>query len=146
VGAAASTRARVRADVVWLAHRGLGMHEFAGRVRRTLATAVPFDGACLSTVDPATLLPTGCAAENALPPAATLRLFELEAIDPDFNAFTALARGDEPAARATACVASRCSPSVGARRSEGRRPSRAHRRASVHPGFLGGPAARPAAP
>jgi hypothetical protein len=78
------------------------MHEFAGRVRRTLATAVPFDGACLSTVDPATLRPTGCAAENALPPAATLRLFELEAMDPDVNAFTGLARGDEPAASLSA--------------------------------------------
>jgi hypothetical protein len=48
--------------------------------------------------DPATLLPTGCAVENGLPPAATPRLYELEARDPDFNAFTALAHGVQPAA------------------------------------------------
>jgi hypothetical protein len=98
VGVAASTRARVRADVVRLAHRGLAMDEFASRVRGTLAKAVPFDGACLSTFDRATLPPTGCAVENGLPPAATLRPYELEARVPDFNAFTALAHGVQPAA------------------------------------------------
>jgi hypothetical protein len=67
----------------------MAMDEFAGHVRRTLVKAVPFDGACLSTFDPATLLPTGCAVENALPPVATLRLYELEARRPDFNAFSA---------------------------------------------------------
>ena len=49
-------------------------------------------------MDPATLLPTGDVVENALPPAATPRLTEIEVAEPDFNKFTALARQAEPAA------------------------------------------------
>jgi hypothetical protein len=77
VGVAAAVQARVRTDEVRLAHRGLDIEELAGRVRGALAKMVRFEGACLSTFDPATLQPTGCAVDNALPQAATLRLYEL---------------------------------------------------------------------
>jgi DNA-binding CsgD family transcriptional regulator len=98
MGVAAAVRERARADVVRVVHRSSDLQDLARRVRQALVKAVPFDGACLSTLDPATLLPTRCVAENALPPDATLRLFELEAQAPDFNAFTALARSRHPAA------------------------------------------------
>ena len=98
--AAADIRARVRRDVARLAHRGLGA---ASRLRPggqpvPLYRAVPFEGTCLLTVDPATLLPTGSLVENGLPDAATARLTEIELGEPDVNKFTALARGPRPAA------------------------------------------------
>ena len=95
---ATAVRERVRGDVVRLVHRGLGVPELAGAVTRALRRAVPFDGTCLLTIDPATLLPTGELVEDALPAAATVRLAEIELREPDFNKFTALARAPRPAA------------------------------------------------
>jgi hypothetical protein len=47
----------------------------------------------------ATLLPTGEVVENALPPAATARMTEIEIGDEkDFNKFSSLARARRPAA------------------------------------------------
>ena len=96
--AAADIRARVRRDVARLAHRGLSVPGFAQAASRCLYRAVPFEGTCLLTVDPATLLPTGSLVENGLPDAATARLTEIELGEPDVNKFTALARGPRPAA------------------------------------------------
>ena len=96
--AAADVRARVRRDVARLAHRGLSVPGFAQAASRCLYRAVPFEGTCLLTVDPATLLPTGSLVENGLPDAATARLTEIELGEPDVNKFTALARGPRPAA------------------------------------------------
>ena len=53
---------------------------------------MPFDGVCVLTMDPATLLPTGEVVENGLPPAATARMTEIEFRGEDFNSFDALAR------------------------------------------------------
>ena len=89
---------RVRADIVRLVHRGLGVEEFSRAVTRTLARAVPLDGSCLLTFDPATLLPTGEVVENGLPADARVRLGQIELREPDFNKFAALARGRRPAA------------------------------------------------
>src|SRR5262249_6057019 len=65
---------------------------------RILARAVPFDGVCLLTMDPATLLPTGEVVENGLPAAATVRMAEIEIEGNDFNTFEALARAPRHAA------------------------------------------------
>lgn len=98
MGAAAATRSRVRDDIIRTVHRGLGLAELARTIGRSLGPAVPFDGTCLLTVDPATLLPTGEVVENGLPPSAMARLTEIELGETDFNKFTALARAAVPAA------------------------------------------------
>jgi DNA-binding NarL/FixJ family response regulator len=94
----AATRARVRDDLVRVVHRTAGLPAFAREVGRTLHRAVPFDGTCLLTVDPATLLPTGEIVENGLPPPARIRLAEIELGEADVNKFTTLAGADVPAA------------------------------------------------
>ena len=77
----------VRDDVVRLVHRGVDVPELAQDVTRAMRRAVPFDGTCLLTIDPATLLPTGEFVENGLPRAA-VRLTEIELREPDVNKFT----------------------------------------------------------
>ena len=89
---------RVRDALIHLVHRGLGVREFALDAARILRREVPFDGVCVLTLDPATLLPTGEVMENGLPPDATPRLTELEFGEADFNKFDALARGPRSAA------------------------------------------------
>ncbi len=89
---------RLRDDIVRLSHRGLKMGEFSLAAARVLRRAVPYDGVCVVTMDPATLLPTGEVVENGLPPAATERLTEIELCEPDFNKFTGLAHAQRPAA------------------------------------------------
>lgn len=98
MGVAAGTRRRVRDDLVRLVHRGVGVHEFTRSAVGTLGRAVPFDGTCMLTVDPATLLPTGEFVDNGLPPAATIRMTEIELAEPDVNKFATLAHAAVPAA------------------------------------------------
>ena len=50
---------RLRRDLVDLLHRTSDVREFSLRATRIVARAVPFDGVCMLTLDPATLLPTG---------------------------------------------------------------------------------------
>jgi len=90
--------ARVRDDIVRLVHRGLPVPEFAQAVGSALLRAVPAEGTCLMTLDPATMLPTAEYVENGLPAAEQLRLVEIEVREPDFNKWTQLARSDQPAA------------------------------------------------
>jgi hypothetical protein len=89
---------RVRGDIVRLSHRGLGVRDFSLAVARALRRVVPFDGFCVVTVDPATLLPTGEVVENGLPAWAMGRLTEIEVAEPDVNRFVDLARAARPAA------------------------------------------------
>jgi hypothetical protein len=89
---------RLREDLVRLLHRGAGVREFSLGAARILGRAVPFDGVCLLTMDPATLLPTGEVVENGLPGAATARMTEIEIRDGDINTFAALARSGRLAA------------------------------------------------
>jgi hypothetical protein len=98
VASAPDVRELVRRDVNRLVHRGLGVRELSRAVGRALARAVPFDGICVLTYDPATLLPTGEYVEHGLPAVATVRLTEIELREPDFNKFTVLARDASPAA------------------------------------------------
>jgi DNA-binding CsgD family transcriptional regulator len=88
----------VRADLVRLAHRGLGLREFALSSAALIRRIVPFDGVCLLTMDPATLVPTGEIVENGLPAATIPRMTEIELTEPDFNKFADLARRPRPAA------------------------------------------------
>jgi len=90
--------ARVRDDIVRLVHRGLPVPEFAQAVGSALLRAVPAEGTCLMTLDPATMLPTAEYVENGLPAAQQLRLVEIEVREPDYNKWTQLARSDQPAA------------------------------------------------
>ncbi len=119
--AATAVRERVRGDIVRLVHRSLGVHEFSRSVTRILGRAVPFEGTCLLTVDPASLLPTGEVVDNALPATATVRLTEIELREPDFNKFAALARGQRPAASLSDVTAGHLDRSL--RQRELRRPS-----------------------
>jgi DNA-binding CsgD family transcriptional regulator len=83
---------RLRDDLVRLVHRGGGVRDFSMDAARILARAVPFDGVCLVTMDPATLLPTGEVVENGLPQATTTRMAEIEIGGEDLNSFNALRR------------------------------------------------------
>ncbi|MEO3828831.1 helix-turn-helix transcriptional regulator [Actinomadura sp. B10D3] len=92
-----AAHARVRDEIVRLAHRGSPMPEFARAVGDALARAVPAEGTCLMTTDPATMLPTAEFVENGLPAAELLRLVEIEVREPDFNSWAQLARAPRPA-------------------------------------------------
>ena len=89
---------RLRGDLKSLLHRSGGVRDFSLGAGRVLARAVPFDGICVVTMDPATLLPTGEVVENALPPAATARMAEIEIGGEDFNTFRTLGSSGELAA------------------------------------------------
>jgi DNA-binding CsgD family transcriptional regulator len=94
----AAAHARVRDDIVRLVHRGLPVPEFSRAVGDALGMAVPAEGSCLMTVDPATMLPTAEFVENGLPAAELLRLVDIELREPDFNKWVQLARAEGPAA------------------------------------------------
>ena len=85
-------------DIVRLSHRGLGVRDFSRAVARALRRVVPFDGFCVVTVDPATLLQTGEVVENGLPDWAMGRLTQIEVAEADVNRFVDLARATRPAA------------------------------------------------
>jgi DNA-binding CsgD family transcriptional regulator len=100
-----AAHARTRDDIVRLAHRGLPVPEFARAIGSALLQAVPAEGTCLLTLDPATLLPTAEYVENGLPAAGMLRLVEIEVREPDFTKWTQLARAEQPAASLSAATA-----------------------------------------
>lgn len=112
--------ARVRDDIARLVHRGLPVPELARAVGDTLTRAVPAEGTCLMTLDPATMLPTAEFVENGLPAAEMLRLVEIEVREPDVNKWTQLAHADHPAASLSAVTAGELDRSL--RQREIRRP------------------------
>jgi hypothetical protein len=93
-----------RDEITRLAHRGTGVREFSLAAARILRGAVRFDGVCVMTMDPATLLPTGHVIENGLPDDTTPRLAEIEPQETDFNKFTDLARARTQAAALSAAT------------------------------------------
>jgi DNA-binding CsgD family transcriptional regulator len=121
VAATAATLARVRDDLVRVVHRSSGLPAFARDLGRTLRRAVPFEGVCLLTVDPATLLPTAEIVQNGLPAAARERLTEIEVGEADVNKFAALAGGPVPAASLSAATRGELDRSL--RQREIRRPN-----------------------
>jgi DNA-binding CsgD family transcriptional regulator len=82
-------------DLVRLLHRGTDVRDFSLGAARILGRVIPFDGVCVLTMDPATLLPTGEVVDNGLPPATTPRMTEIELGGKDYNTFAALARSSE---------------------------------------------------
>ncbi|MFB4314937.1 LuxR C-terminal-related transcriptional regulator [Actinomadura sp. 21ATH] len=94
---AMAPHARVRDEIVRLAHRGLSVPDFARAAGDALCRAVPAEGTCLMTTDPAPLLPTAEFVENGLPAAELLRLVDIEIREPDFNTWARLARAGRPA-------------------------------------------------
>ena len=116
-----NARSRVRADVASLAHRGLSVRDYSRAATRALRRAVPFDGMCVLTLDPATLLPTGEVAEDALPDAVRRRLIEIELGERDFNKFATMAQAGPRAASLSAATSGRLERSL--RQRELRRPS-----------------------
>jgi DNA-binding CsgD family transcriptional regulator len=84
--------------------RVVDAREFAIQAARVLAQAVPFDGVCVLTMDPATHLPTGEIVENGLPAGVMARLTEIELSGADVNTFAALARADQHAAGLSAAT------------------------------------------
>jgi DNA-binding CsgD family transcriptional regulator len=89
---------RLRGELVRLLHRGPGVREFSMSAARIVSRAVPFDGVCVVTMDPATMLPTGEITENGLPGSASARMIEIELGGEDFNSFRALRRSGDIAA------------------------------------------------
>ena len=94
----ATSPERVSDDLARLAHRGAEVTEFTRDAARILGRAVAFDGICMLTMDPATLLPTGEVVQNGLPPAATARMSEIELGGDDVNSFSGLVRSGRTAA------------------------------------------------
>jgi DNA-binding CsgD family transcriptional regulator len=90
----ATSPERLRDDLVRLAHRGADVRDFALGAGRILARAVPFEGVCVITTDPDTMVPTGSPVENG-PPATTYpRAKEIEFHGNDFIALRSLARSE----------------------------------------------------
>jgi DNA-binding CsgD family transcriptional regulator len=81
------TARRLRRDLAALAQRGDDVREFSLKAARMLDRSVPFDGVSVLTLDPATGLPTGEVAENALPEDARARLPRCEFETGDVNTF-----------------------------------------------------------
>jgi len=119
--AVSARRQRARRDVARLVHRGLDVTGFARAVSSSVARAVPCEGTCLLTLDPATLLPTGEVTDNGLPAAVMPRMTEIELRERDVNKFTALARAHRPAASLSEATAGDLDNSL--RQRELRRPS-----------------------
>jgi DNA-binding CsgD family transcriptional regulator len=117
---AVAARARVRDDIVRLVHRGLPVTPFARAVGHALGRAVPAEGTCLMTVDPATMLPTAEYVQNGMPAPELLRLVEIEAREPDFNKWVQLAHADHAAASLSEATAGELDRSL--RQREIRRP------------------------
>ncbi len=106
---AAARRARAREEIVRLVHRTAGVHRLARDMTRAIERAVPFDGAGLLTVDPATLLPTGLVdarlgISDGVDPEIMPRFIEIELREPDFNKFYVLARQGRRAASLSAAT------------------------------------------
>jgi DNA-binding CsgD family transcriptional regulator len=91
-----------------LATAGLSLADFCAEADRLLRGAVPWDVASWATVDPSTLLATGCVVFGLpVDPARERQLFDLEHTGEDVNRFVDVARADPPAAALHAATAGR---------------------------------------
>jgi DNA-binding CsgD family transcriptional regulator len=93
----AGPRKRVRDEVVRLSARGLDVASFFDEAGAILRKAVPFDGFCSMTVDPATMLLTSHIAHDSVRPEDVPRLGRNEFLEEDVNKFGVLARAPRPA-------------------------------------------------
>src|SRR3954451_14064035 len=93
------TTSQLRDAVISLSHRHYDVRQFSLGAAQIVRRAVGFDGVCVLTFDPATLLPTGEVVEDGLPPAAAERMAEIEIGATDFNKCAAPAQASSPTAR-----------------------------------------------
>jgi len=89
---------RLRDTISRLVHRGLGVEDYWRAVSDALDGAVPSEGSCLMTMDPATMLPTAEFVENGMPADAISRLVEIELREPDYIQWVDMARAGRAAA------------------------------------------------
>jgi DNA-binding CsgD family transcriptional regulator len=89
---------RLRETISRLVHRGLGVEDYWRAVSDVLNGAVPSEGSCLMTMDPATMLPTAEFVENGIPADGISRLVEIELREPDYTKWVDLARAGRAAA------------------------------------------------
>jgi DNA-binding CsgD family transcriptional regulator len=83
---------RTEREVAWLCQGGLEKDAFCRAVGERLADAVPYDGSCWHTIDPATLLITSHLTENIPDVNFPLLAFN-EYVADDVNTFASLAQG-----------------------------------------------------
>lgn len=88
---------RTRDKIVRLSARGLEIAGFFDEAGAILRRAVPFDGFCSMTVDPATMLLTTHIAHESVRPEDVPRLGRNEFLEEDVNKFGELARAPRPA-------------------------------------------------
>jgi DNA-binding CsgD family transcriptional regulator/GAF domain-containing protein len=88
---------RTRDEIVRLSARGLDVTGFFDEAGAILRKAVPFDGFCSMTVDPATMLLTSHIAHDSVRPEDVPRLGRNEFLEEDVNKFGVLARAPRPA-------------------------------------------------
>ena len=92
----ADVKARTRDEIVRLSARGLEIAGFFDEAGAILRRAVPFDGFCSMTVDPATMLLTSHIAHDSVRPEDVPRLGRNEFLEEDVNKFGVLARAPRP--------------------------------------------------
>lgn len=85
-------RDQLRDSVSRLVHGGLGVEQYWRALSDSLDDAVPSEGSCLMTMDPATMLPTAEFVENGMSADAITRLVEIELGEPDYSKWVDLAR------------------------------------------------------
>jgi DNA-binding CsgD family transcriptional regulator len=95
---------RLRERISALLDSEQGVEELAHSVARILFQALDFDGFCLLTMDPATIVPTGEVVENALPPAVFEQMSAIEMSGKDYNSFDHLRQGGGGAASLSAAT------------------------------------------
>lgn len=84
------TRELRRQEIIRLCHAGHDLPTLFREMARLLRRTIPYEGACLHTIDPATLLETSHVVVNL--PVENPRAAEIEYLEEDFNQFAALAR------------------------------------------------------
>jgi DNA-binding CsgD family transcriptional regulator len=95
---AVSSPERLRERASDLLDSDQAVEELAHAAADLLSRTVDFDGFCLITTDPETMLPTGEFVENGLPDEVLEQMAAIEVRGEDFNAFDDLRRADRTTA------------------------------------------------
>jgi DNA-binding CsgD family transcriptional regulator len=95
---------RLRERIAALPDSEQGVEELAHTAAQILFQTLDFDGFCLLTTDPATIVPTGEVVENGLPPTVFEQMAAIELSGEDFNAFRYLRRTGDGAASLSAAT------------------------------------------
>lgn len=82
---------KIRQDILALGESPASLHDYRSMLLDHLRQAVPFDAACLTAVDPQTLLSTGAVTDEDIE-RIHHQLFENEYLHEDFNKYSRLAK------------------------------------------------------